>query len=65
MYTYEITFRYIQAGKRVRETDVFFGDSVQEAVDTCRAENICQFADQFGRIETICNEWAELVTDWE
>lgn len=65
MYMYEITYSYIQDGRRVKETDVFFGDNAQEAVDTCRSENWHQFDDQFGRIERIYNEWAEPVMNWE
>ena len=65
MYMFEITFSYIQDGKRIKETDVFYGNSTQEAVDICRAENLRQFADQYGRIEIIFDEYAQPATDWE
>ena len=65
MYMYEITFSYIQDERRVKETDTFYGNNTQEAVDICRAENLCMFAEQFGRIETIYDEYAQLRTDWE
>ena len=35
---YKIEFSYIQDGRRVKETDIFWGDNAQEAVDKRAAE---------------------------
>ena len=68
MYTYKITYSYIEDGHRVKEYDIFWGDTTQEAVDTCRAENLEFFANRFGRIESVYKEeldcWSER-SDWE
>ena len=68
MYTYKITYSYFEDGRRVKEYDIFHGDSTQEAVDSCRAENIHYFEEQFGRIESvyICltDCWSQR-DDWE
>ena len=68
MYNYLIYFTYWQDGRRIREKDLFWGDTAQEAVDNCRAENLYEFSEQFGRIEEVYKEyedhWGE-VEDWE
>ena len=65
---YKIEFSYIQDGRRVKETDIFWGDNAQEAVDTCRSENLRQFAEQFGRIEYVykeCDDCWDYRDDWD
>ena len=68
MYTYKITYSYIEKGRRVKEYDLFRGKDTQEAVDICRAENIHYFSEQFGRIESVYIEltdcWSQR-NDWE
>ena len=65
---YMIKFNYYQEGKRIKETDTFWADSAQEAVDMCRAEYHTEFSDHFGRIECVYregfNSW-DVVESWD
>lgn len=68
MYYYKIIWSYWQDGRRIKDQDVFHGDNTQEAVDTCRAEYINEFADCFGRIEEVykeCPDCWDYRDDWE
>lgn len=68
MYNYLIYYSYWQDGRRIKEKDLFWGDTTQEAVDNCRHENDYQFSEQLGRIENVykeCNDCWEEREDWE
>ena len=68
MYEYKITYSYWQDNRRVKEHDIFFASSSQEAVAHCRAENNYLFSEMFGRIESVLRDtgraW-EAREDWE
>ena len=59
---YKIKWSYYEDGQRVKETDIFWGDNAQEAVDTCRAEYLNDFTNKFARIESV---WLDQVENWE
>ena len=65
MFTYKILFTYLQAGRRVKDMDIAYGDNAQQAVDQIRNE---YFGMEGLEIEVVFREcmssW-DLVDCWE